>query len=893
MVIKRAFKDLGVDVPNVGSWARRLTTALDPELDDADRGSWARRAMVAAGLEAEYSVGSWRTRLSQAIRDGKLGEPQDPGDPGEPGVAPPPPPPEEEVIVDPGGDYDPQDPVTWNPPGNPTPSTPPQTPPSLGAPSAPTTLPNGKQRRGVPFTRPEDAGASDIEIDGIVYDGGHAEEIEIDVGPDQSRVVRVRGRNSEGVGPWSDPVVIEYEEAQEPGEPEITPDFIYYGPADGESENSPNQKTRTLGDVEPGDLLIAVLAWGSSTLDGTVSQFEWTHVINRFSSAAHVRVMARRATGEESGATLSIVAPSSTDSRAHLSIYQMRAEGGQVEFGLAGNDWHSGNNPFFPAREDLGGDHAVGAIYALVEYAGGIPTISMDDGDLVVNLRRSRSTMSAHTSVVTALTLETLTHGQLAAKQVDYTAGFSATHAHMVRVPLWFIKYPPEEPEVVVLESFTEASGNSVTSIATPEGTEAGDLLVLMWGGRTGVPALASEWNFVGSAATSLGIAAAWWRFADGSEGETLPLANHFRNRFTCCRLSGVDDEPLVDFEAINLGSGTTVGATRGSPVPSLDVESGGLVVVSSAVNNVEAPLNFDGAYSLVARGSTGGTSPVHAAVGVSTLTNPPASPQGRVFKESIGSSEIACVALAVRRPNIRLSELDDVDTSGAEDGDRFAFHRFSSTWARDSLLPSALPEVLAWSRANHSSTSDDPLSLPRPDGVEDGDLLVLVTVDRNSRIQPPAGFTLEAESRALDGAALTSTPRVAILSKVASSEPVDYSLPLLTTTAAFAYLLRFGPEHSTSVPRATDGGVELGPKFLERAGLHLAAAVRRNVETSLVWSPSSNVPFDTFAQSSHSGGLATRGLFENEIHTVQASFLNSSPTFSAIAGVVVRKVLS
>ena len=72
--IRRTFRDLETQVPNKGSWARRLATALDPELDDTDRGSWARRAVAALSTEEDLGAGSWKARLETAIKKGLVTE---------------------------------------------------------------------------------------------------------------------------------------------------------------------------------------------------------------------------------------------------------------------------------------------------------------------------------------------------------------------------------------------------------------------------------------------------------------------------------------------------------------------------------------------------------------------------------------------------------------------------------------------------------------------------------------------------------------------------------------------------------------------------------------------------------------------------------------------------
>jgi hypothetical protein len=68
--IKRAFRELEVQVPNVGSWTRRLATALDPDFEG--RGSWARRAVATLETQEDLGPGSWRTRLKTAIRKGLI-----------------------------------------------------------------------------------------------------------------------------------------------------------------------------------------------------------------------------------------------------------------------------------------------------------------------------------------------------------------------------------------------------------------------------------------------------------------------------------------------------------------------------------------------------------------------------------------------------------------------------------------------------------------------------------------------------------------------------------------------------------------------------------------------------------------------------------------------------
>jgi hypothetical protein len=92
--LKRWLQEQDVEVPNKGSWSRRVATAIDPDPEEPTHGSWDRRAVVRAGVEEDLGTGSWRARLKNAIRQGLLtlgtSEPDEP-------------------IFDPGEDYDPED----------------------------------------------------------------------------------------------------------------------------------------------------------------------------------------------------------------------------------------------------------------------------------------------------------------------------------------------------------------------------------------------------------------------------------------------------------------------------------------------------------------------------------------------------------------------------------------------------------------------------------------------------------------------------------------------------------------------------------------------------------------------------------------------------------------
>ncbi len=274
--IRQTFRDLDAEVPNTGSWARRLATALDPEFSDADRGSWARRVIMALNTDENLGTGSWKSRLETAIRKelvGNLGAP------------PLPDPVDDEVIVDPGEDYDIDDPVTWDPPGEPVPEQPPQSAPVVLPPSAPATLPNGNQRRGVPWTRPADAGATDAEIDSVVFSMGRAQEVLIDVALEQPRVVRFRGRNSKGVGPWSDPVVVTYYVVPDPELLDWRSGYLTGGSADS--------AVIEFDDVQEGDLIVVA----TSQRNGPYVPDGFTAAAGRTSSALYDATLSYRVEG--------------------------------------------------------------------------------------------------------------------------------------------------------------------------------------------------------------------------------------------------------------------------------------------------------------------------------------------------------------------------------------------------------------------------------------------------------------------------------------------------------------------------------------------------------------------------------------------------------------------
>ena len=194
---KEIYERLGVEAPNKGSWKRRVAVAIDPELDAADRGSWARRAAMGLGITQEdLGPGSWTTRMRRADELGLVTL--------ETG----------EVIHDPGTDYDPEDPVTWDPPDAVTPPPePPAEPPKVFPPST-ETLPNGKIRKNVKWDPRPDAGAYDVRLDrDVIHDVGRDTEVQLDLDPGQGRVVEVRGRNSKGSSPFSPPMEVTSEPA--------------------------------------------------------------------------------------------------------------------------------------------------------------------------------------------------------------------------------------------------------------------------------------------------------------------------------------------------------------------------------------------------------------------------------------------------------------------------------------------------------------------------------------------------------------------------------------------------------------------------------------------------------------------------------------------------------
>lgn len=269
---RKFYRENNLSAPNTGSWARRVAAGLEKT---TGQGSWPRRVVEDINAANELGPGSWKLRLETAIRNELVGI----------GAPPLPDPVDDEVIVDPGEDYDIDDPVTWDPPDEPTPEQPPQSAPVVLPPSAPATLPNGNQRREVPWTRPADAGATDAEIDGAIFSMGHAQELLIDVAPEQSRIIRFRGRNSKGVGPWSDPVVVTYYVVPDPEFLDWRSGYLTGGASDS--------AVIEFDDVQEGDLIVVA----TSQRNGPYVPDGFTMAAGRVTSALYDATLSYRVEG--------------------------------------------------------------------------------------------------------------------------------------------------------------------------------------------------------------------------------------------------------------------------------------------------------------------------------------------------------------------------------------------------------------------------------------------------------------------------------------------------------------------------------------------------------------------------------------------------------------------
>jgi hypothetical protein len=204
---------------------------------------------------------------------------------------------------------------------------------------------------------------------------------------------------------------------------------------------------------------------------------------------------------------------------------------------------------------------------------------------------------------------------------------------------------------------------------------------------------------------------------------------------------------------------------------------------------------------------------------------------------------------------------------------------------------PSAGPTILTWEHTATPGNVSGTVTVDRPAGVTDGDLLLAVIVERNRRCQAPSGFTLEVENRTQDGGATTSSGRVAVYSRVASSEPSSYTFNLTNTTATVCYILRITPGADVVAAASRDqvSNSNVLPSMVAPAGgMLLYLGARRNIATTLAW-PSSTTVLHQFSESSHTGGVG----YEEDLPagaTGERSLVFGDPfnSVTGVAGVII-----